>query len=263
MALCLLVCMGAFASAERPPLVVDEIGILTQDQIVALNERAEALSREYGQDVAILVVNDTGGQDTYDYATQYYEDNNLGQGDEKHGIMLALNLTDREMSMVTTGQSIDVFTDHALEAIDNDIIGHFGDGNHHTGFERFLQNAEACLKQAASGTPFDVDNPAVLYTALQRTNKKIGLILAGAAIVALVGILVMQRGMKTAVKQSTARHYVREGSRQMALSRDFQLYQTSTRTKRVKQESSSSPSGGSTTKTSSSGQTHGGRSSKF
>ena len=80
--------------------------------------------------------------------------------------------------------------------------------------------------------------------------------------IAVIGLLILGRGMKTARKASHADRYVRGGQIARKRSGDYFLYRTHSRVRKPRENSSSS-SGGSSTFTSSSGKTHGGSSGKF
>ena len=70
----------------------------------------------------------------------------------------------------------------------------------------------------------------------------------------------MRRKLKTVRKQDRAASYVRQGSMEVTRSNDFYLYSTVSKSAKPKNEDSN---GGSSTHTSSSGDTFGGSSGKF
>ena len=79
----------------------------------------------------------------------------------------------------------------------------------------------------------------------------------------VAGLLVtgnMRRKLKTVRKQDRAASYVRQGSMNVTRSNDFYLYSTVSKSAKPKNEDSN---GGSSTHTSSSGDTFGGSSGKF
>lgn len=79
-------------------------------------------------------------------------------------------------------------------------------------------------------------------------------------VIAVIISVVMRSGMKTVRMKPDAADYMKSGSLHINKSRDMFLYNHVTRTAKPKEESSD---GGSSTHTSSSGETHGGSSGSF
>lgn len=113
------------------------------------------------------------------------------------------------------------------------------------------------ITQADEAEPYDVEN-------LPDEPFAVGINLLIALAVGLVaGLLVtgnMRRKLKTVRKQDRAASYVRQGSMNVTRSNDFYLYSTVSKSAKPKNEDNN---GGSSTHTSSSGDTFGGSSGKF
>ena len=164
---------------------------------------------------------------------------------------------DRNWAIATHGYAIDAFTDAGQSYIMDQVKTYLSDGDYNEAFQTFALQCDDFIMQAESGEPYDVDN-------LPKEPFDVGanlLIAIGVGIVA--GLLVtgnMRRKLKTVQKQDQAASYVRKGSMEVTKSNDFYLYRTVSRTAKPKEEEHS---GGSTTHTSSSGDTFGGSSGKF
>ena len=99
LALCLVLSLGgaALASGEMAvPYVTDAAGLLTQDEVLALEAQAEQIAEDYGCAPYILVVeNYRDYEDTYDAfeaGMNLYERWGLGYGPEKNGLLLMLSM---------------------------------------------------------------------------------------------------------------------------------------------------------------------------
>ena len=85
------------------PLVVDNAGLLSPDELDALEAKAERISETYRSDVAIVTVNSLGGKDIADFADDFYDYNGYGYGSTTDGVMLLVDMGSRNMHIVTTG----------------------------------------------------------------------------------------------------------------------------------------------------------------
>jgi uncharacterized protein len=53
----------------------------------------------------------------YEYAKSVYQENALGYGTEKSGIILMLSMTDRNYALIAYGYGNTVFTDHGRDIL--------------------------------------------------------------------------------------------------------------------------------------------------
>ncbi|MBR6025873.1 MAG: TPM domain-containing protein, partial [Firmicutes bacterium] len=78
----------AFHHDASSPRVVDELGVLTEDEIDNLSSRAAQISDKYGIDVAIHLQPTPHGMDYDDVSEMYYRYMGYGKGDNYDGIIL-------------------------------------------------------------------------------------------------------------------------------------------------------------------------------
>lgn len=256
----MLLALAVPACAQKLPLVVDDAGLLKKDAAAELSAEARRISDAYQMDVVIHTTRSLGGKTARDYAADYFDSNGYGRGAAGDGVMLTLSMEDRDWDLMTTGSGIIAFTDYGLEQISDDIVPYFSSGDYAAGFRRFLRDAEVFLEQWKTGRPYDVNNRAQLRSPLERAAGVAVYLMIAALVIAAVALAVMILGMKTARPRLSAGEYVKDGSFQLSRSQDIFLYRTQTRV-RVPKETSSG--GGSSTFSSSSGRSHGGRSGKF
>ena len=142
-------------------------------------------------------------------------------------------------------------------------------GDYAAAFTTFADRCDDYIMQAATGIPYDVDNlpqeSFPFFTLLL-------ICLAIAFVIALIATGIMKSQLKSVYSQSKADNYMKNGSMKLTKKNDLFLYRRVDRREKPKENTSSSSSsgssgsgrtGGSTTHTSSSGATHGGRSGKF
>jgi uncharacterized protein len=258
--LCLFLLIAPGALAADLPLVVDDAGLLSGSELTELTAEAERISAEYGMDAVILTVDSIGIKAPRDYAADYYDSMGYGQGGDHSGVMFLLAMGSRDWYILTTGGAIQTFTDYGIEKIGDDIVHDLSDAKYGAGFARFLRDAEIFMKQDAAGDPYDVDNHVQFKSLSERALGALPWLLGASLLVALVGLLILGRGMNTARPQHDANRYEREGSMKITRAGDYFLYHTQTR---VKIERNESKGGGSSTFSGSSGTSHGGGGGKF
>lgn len=228
LALCLVLSLGgtALASGEMAvPYVTDAAGLLTQDEVLALEAQAEQIAEDYGCAPYILVVeNYRDYEDTYDVfeaGMNLYERWELGHGPEKNGLLLILSMAERDHALVTYGSvTHQAFTDYGQEALREQFLDNFHNDDWAGGFQDYLDTSAWLLEQAKNGTPYDVN------TAPKGFNP---LIIVIPLVLALVVCLVLTGQMKTAKRKTEAGDYMVQGGAEMRVVQDIFTHRTVTR----------------------------------
>ena len=261
--LVLLLILSVFTVSAQSPRVVDEAGLLSEDEITDLTARAQNIADTYQMDIVIVTVDSLGGKTVRAFADDYYDEHDYGIGSDYSGAVLLLSMEYRDYAISTCGEAIRALTDNALETAENKFLPWFADGNYYMGFLTFLESVEYCYSAYRNGDstdqyPGDYDDSeyyddsedADLFTCLLMG-------LAAGAAVGGISLLVMRSKMNTATQQSGAASYMKENSFDLFRCQDMFLYSRTSKTRR------SSNSSGSSVHRSSSGRSHGGRSGKF
>ena len=244
LALCLVLSLGgvALASSEMAvPYVTDAAGLLTQDEVLALEEQAEQIAADYGCAPYILVVeNYRDYEDTYDAfeaGMNLYERLDLGYGPEKNGLLLMLSMAERDYALVTYGSVTHrAFTDYGQDYLYDQFLDNFREGDFAGGFRDYLDTSAWLLEQARNGTPYDVD------TAPKGFNP---LIIVIPLVLALAVCLVLTGQMKTAKRKTEAGDYMVPNGVEMRVVQDIFTHRTVTR--QVIQQNENKGGGGGTT----------------
>ena len=231
---------------RQKPLVVDEAGILTEDELEQLNAKAESISEEYQCEAAVVYIDYLDDRSAQAYADDYYDYNGYGYGEGDDGILLLVAAGDREYAMTTYGSAIDVFTDSRLEKIETVIVEELGDNHWANAGNAFLEECEGYLN----------DGPPS-YTGLMILG--VPLCLLAGLLLSFIPMQLLKSQLRSVAKKSSAANYIRKHGVEIWESNDRLVNVTRTRTK-IEEEHHS---GGSSLHTSSSGRSHGGRSGKF
>ena len=161
-----------------------------------------------------------------------------------------------EVYISTRGSAIEAFTDYGIDLALDRIAPHLSNGAYYQGCSAFIQSAETYYHAAfVEHSPIDVGQAPKL-SFFEQLIKLLPVTVIGAAVIALIRLLILRGRHKTATPQRAAGAYVQPGSLVLTRVVDQFLY---TPTKRTRIETSSGGSrGGSSTHRSSSGARHGG-----
>lgn len=242
----------AFAAGGSPK-IVDKADVLSASEEATLETMALALVNEYDMDVVILIEESIWPNDVTDYADDYFDYNGYGIGSNHSGVLLLLDMDEREWAISTCGDTIKALTDRGQEQIMDEVLGYLGDDEYYEGFRVYLNLLDEHFEAYENGE--SIDQKRDLFDIVFDLIIALGIGAAAGGIT----IAVMRSGMKTVKPQRGAQSYVRQGSFKLNKQRDVFLY---TRTTRIRRQSSSS-GGGSSTHRSSSGRSHGGSRGRF
>ena len=247
LALCLVLSLGGAALASNQitmPHVTDAAGLLTNEQVMALEAQAKQIAENYGCAPYILVVDDFRVyEDTYDIyeaGMNLYERWELGYGPEKNGLLLMLSMAERDYALVTYGSvTHQAFTDFGQDHLTDQFLDNFRQNDWAGGFQDYLNTSAWLLEQARNGTPYDVNSVEEEPV----FNFFIILIPMALALVVCV-ILIFQ--MKTAKLKTEAGDYMVQGGTDMRIVQDIFTHRTVTR-QIIQSESNGGGGGGGTT----------------
>ena len=244
-------------------LLVDEAGLLSGSEAAALQEKLEALSAQWKNDIVIVTVDSIGSASPMEFADDWFDYGGYGQGGDADGLnrdgLLLLNMGERDWYISTCGYSIKAFTDAGIEFLGKQLISDgLSDGNYANAFDKFADWCDKFFARAETGKPYDVGSLP------KTTSDYVSLVFFSFVIGTVIAWFVtkgMKKKLKTVQKKQAAADYVRPGSLQVAYANEQFLFKNTTRTKVV--ESDSGGGGGSSTHSSSSGSSHGGGGGKF
>ncbi len=222
----------ALASEPQLGCVTDAAGLLTDDEIVKLENRAQSVADEYGVGVYIVTIDDyrdVTDEGVYEATYGIYHQYTMGVGASRNGIMLLLSMHERDYGMFVYGDAAEyAFDEYGQSMLEDVFLDNFADDDWYGGFRDYIDECESYLQQAADGSPVRA-SPALFIVIAFAIAIVIALIVCGA----LTG------KMKSAKKQRTANAYI-AGGLKLTQSTDFFTHRTQTRRKIERNDSSSS-----------------------
>lgn len=261
----LLPCLILSVSGDNGYYIVDNAGLLSTEEITALEENASELALSYNIDPVILTVESLDGKSAQEYADGYYDMIRY----REDGVLFLLAMAEREWYISTSGTVIFALTDFGVQELGEGVAAYLTNGDWYNGFRHYLHSLPNYLDAYQSGTPIDgqadysgtyyhADQEEILYYEEEASPSLLLSLLCG-IVAAGITVFVMRLSMNTKRTQRTATDYMKDGSWDLYQHRDLFLYSNVTKTRRQENK----PSGGSSVHHSSSGRRHGGGGGKF
>ena len=244
-------CCTAFAeapAATEPQLwnITDTVGLLTSDEDLTLEARAEEISAQYGVGIYLLILEDYSEyyDDPYETAYELYHQNTLGLGEDRDGVILLMSMSDRKYATFFYGPKAEyAFDAYGQELMEEEFLDDFRDDDWYDGFEDYLEVCAEYLERAEAGDPVRRDDSSAGGSDGSGIGTTILVCLGISAVIAMIVCLILRGKMKSVRKGTHADAYV-TGSLNLTASRDQYTHTTETRTK-IEHESSDSGGGGS------------------
>ena len=244
-------CCTAFAeapAATEPQLwnITDTVGLLTSDEDLTLEARAEEISAQYGVGIYLLILEDYSEyyDDPYETAYELYHQNTLGMGEDRDGVILLMSMSDRKYATFFYGPKAEyAFDAYGQELMEEEFLDNFRDDDWYDGFEDYLEVCDEYLARAEAGDPVRGDYSSAGGSDGSGIGTTILVCLGISAVIAMIVCLILRGKMKSVRKGTHADAYV-TGSLNLTASRDQYTHTTETRTK-IGHESSDSDGGGS------------------
>lgn len=227
--LSIMLSVTAFA-AEDTLRLYDGADLLTDTEEITLLEKMNAVSEEYKVDIIIVTVDTVGDMSSDAFAEDFYDENNLGYGDSRDGVLLLIAMEERDYRILSNGSlGAAAISYDDIEDIGDTIASSLTDGDYVTAFNDFIDECEYQINGEINGFPFAF-------------GKNLLISLAIGVVLALIVTGSMKGKLKSVRKQLAATEYTKRGSMQVTSSNDFFLYRI---VDRQKKESNSSSSSGS------------------
>ena len=243
-------CCTAFAEAPatEPQLwnITDTVGLLTSDEDLTLEARAEEISAQYGVGIYLLILEDYSEyyDDPYETAYELYHQNTLGLGEDRDGVILLMSMSDRKYATFFYGPKAEyAFDAYGQELMEEEFLDNFRDDDWYDGFSDYLEVCAEYLERAEAGDPVRGDYSSAGDSSVSGIGTTILVCLGISAVIAMIVCLILRGKMKSVRKGTHADAYV-AGSLNLTASRDQYTHTTETRTK-IEHESSDSGGGGS------------------
>jgi len=249
--LCAALCLGFGLSASADSYnISDAAGLLSAQELEILDANAKSISEHYGCGVYAVIVDNYKSYvngSMADFAEAVYKSYDLGYGEGKNGILLALSMAERDYDLCAYGDWAHyAFTDYGKDKLAEEFLDNFRQNDWAGGLNDYVAACASLMELAKNGNPLDT----IIY---EEVPEKPGWDLMELMIIVLVPCLIafavcsmFKARMKTANRQYYAMDYVDSSRSRLTVNRDQFLTRNVTRTliRRDDDDEGFRPSGG-------------------
>lgn len=217
------------------PRIVDNAGVFSPVEYERLSKKLESMRQELGIDFVVLTDNTYHGMGYIKYATDFYDMNGYGLGDDSSGIIffLCFEPGDSGFEAYGTGKAEKYMTEKNVDRMSDKVYNYFVNKDYATGVEKYFDQLNTLIKKGR------LPLSGAQIAALVIIPSLIGLIGGG------ISLSSARASMKTVAKATTAAEYLNPISFVVNSSDDRMLNTDISRTFISSSSSSGGRSGGS------------------
>lgn len=225
--ICSVLCCNAFAesASSGSALLIDRADLLTSGEESNLVSRLADISNKCDVEIAIVTIDGLGGKSAEYMAEYLYDELEYGSGSSRSGVMLLISLdgSERDWAVHIHGAAEAAIGDREMQSIMNEVLPYLSADDFYSAFNAFADECGYYIGGygEVSGSSFEFGR-----------NLIIALVIG--FVVAFIATSVMKGKLKSVRFRNQAADYVRNGSMNVTVSRDFFLYRNITRTARPK-----------------------------
>ena len=228
--------MALSVSAAPKTFVLDDAGLLTQQEAAELSGTLSRLSDTYDAQIVVVTIPSAEGNDPDSIVEYFYDNMGIGYGENLDGVLLLVCMDPREYRILSYGYCGTAINTGAIDDIGNAIVSDLSGGIYAEAFGGFADKCEYYLDGHLNGFPFDF-------------GISIGIALLIGVLVGQIVGKVLKGQLKTVHRVNQAKNYVKPGSMNLQTQNDVFLYRDIRRTPKPRDNNTRSSSGGSSRST--------------
>lgn len=240
--------------------IYDFANLLSETEEQKLYQEVVKAIDQRNLDMVVVTINENNKRNAEAYADDFYDYNYFGKGSTYDGILLLIDMDNREVYISTTGKAQLIYDDTRINKMLDVIQPKLSNTNYYSAVYSFIQDSN---RYAKDGIPKSNENSSIdkngnyISNGYRNQNIMVSIfkILVFPTIITIIVIAIgcsTHRNVKIA---KLAKIYLKKGSVNVNRKED-QFIRSATST--VRRSTSSGSSGGSSTHHSSSGRSHGG-----
>lgn len=245
----------ATPAVDAEEKVYDFADLFTVDEEEKLYDQISSYINSYSLDMAVVTIDTNNKDSAMEYADDFYDYNLF----DYNGLLLLIDMDNREIYITTTGSAISMYSDYRIDLILDGIYEKVSDELYYEGSSVFVSVAS---QLAAKGVPQGEEDFVISSAGKITKNLYIMNVFWFALIGTIIIILIMVFTNRMVKKATSSREYLNKST--MKINGISEIFLGSNVSK-VRRSDSSSSSGrsGSSTRSSSSGRSHGGGGRRF
>lgn len=257
------ICFASAVCAADTPYVYDQGDLFTYEEADTIAQRIDDFIDSYDMTFAVVTTLDAEGKSSQAYADDFYDQQELGIGDDYSGMLYLIDLDNGELYLSTSGMMIRYITDERVERILDAAYEKAADGDYAGSTLAALKTAEKFMQEGIEDGQYNYSSETGEVDPYEEEENLTIVALIFGMIVGLIAALIKFFQTKSSY-QLTAKTYhyplMDKSTLDLTTKEDRLVNQIVTHRKIPKNPppSGSGNPGRSTTHVSSSGRTHGG-----
>lgn len=159
----------------------DYANILEDYEEKDLTKTTKLYIEKYNLDIAVVTTNTSYFMTTKQFANKFYDQNNMGIGEDKNGILLVIDMQNREFYILTNGFVHKLINDNRVELILDKMEISMRNGDYKVAIHSFLEEIDKYYKYHKYGPPYLWISSVIVaiiiaFVALSHEKKKLKLI---------------------------------------------------------------------------------------
>ena len=134
--------------ADNSGYVIDDAELLSDAQTESLAEKTQNLRSETGWDIFVVSTDDAEGKSATEYADDYFDTNAAVED----GVVLLIDMDNREITISTAGKSIYYLTDERIDNILDNAYAYVSEAQYSDCYEAMLDGVQQYYEE---GIPSD------------------------------------------------------------------------------------------------------------
>lgn len=134
--------------------VNDYADILEDDEEKELTKTIKEYIEKYDLDIAVTTTNTSYFMTTKQFANKFYDQNNMGIGEDRNGILLVIDMQNREFYILTNGFVHQLINDSRIELVLDKMEPSMRDGDYKSAINSFLKEINKYYKYHKYGPPY-------------------------------------------------------------------------------------------------------------
>lgn len=143
LAVLLLLIITPFSIHAEKVYVIDNAGLLSEQEAADLEEKLERISAELQADVVALTTTNLDDEEAVAYADDFFDYNGYGQGEHYDGVLLLVvkNAEGGIWYISTSGSGIRAFTDDRIQEAGEEMLPYLRTADYYGAFDRYADLA--------------------------------------------------------------------------------------------------------------------------
>ncbi len=140
-------------AAQDESRIFDDAGLFSPTNIQRLDEKIADMEAGGRWNYYIVTTRDAGGKTARSFADDFYDQNHLGRGEDASGVLLLIDMDNREAYISTGGAAVDYYSAQKIDTALDKVASSLSHSNYYSAANAFLNAMNAPVHTPAGTAP--------------------------------------------------------------------------------------------------------------